>query len=190
MSMEHPEAYPNTQRGGTRQTRRLPALRPKLKDIMDGVENPHDIEDRKAAKEQFLQFMHSAAGAQFRETTYLYWFENNYRALLDDYAAPGDEAGAAAIKEREARRTEREKTEAVLTARVHQAIETKALVLLDLVMPSGKTLRNSDRNDCKQAGGWYLKLADRLKGKQVVGDVWKEADVRKLLPGGMSQRPA
>jgi hypothetical protein len=182
MSMEHSENYPNTQRGATRQTRRLPALRPKLKDMMDGVDNPHDIEDRKAVKDQFLQFMDSAAGAQYRKTAYLYWFENNYRSMLPDHPEPDKEI-ALRIERKVAAQAVREKTAAELTHRVEKAIETKAqIILLDLVMPNGKTLRESNRTDCKQAGGWYMKLADRLKGKQTVGDVWQEADVRKLLP--------
>jgi len=185
--MEHPENYPNTQRGATRQTRRMPALRPKLKEMMDSVENPHDVEDRKSVKDQFLQFMHSNAGALFRETTYLYWFENNYRSMLPDYPEPEKEIASRAERKAAAQAV-REKTAAEYTQRVEKAVETKAqIMLLDLVMPDGKKLRESDRADCKRAGGWYMKLADRLKGKQVVGDVWKEADVRKLLPSAERQ---
>src|SRR5262245_24415526 len=82
------ESYPNTQRGATRQTRRLPALRPILKGLMDEADNPHASEDRESVKAQFIQFMNSAAGGQYRETVYEYWFTNNYNALLADYPEP------------------------------------------------------------------------------------------------------
>jgi hypothetical protein len=190
--MEHPEAYPNTQRGATRQTRRLPALRPRLKDMMEGVENPHDVEDRKSVKEQFLQFMHSKAGEQFRETTYLYWFENNYRSMLADYPEPGKEAPE---ERKAAAKAVREKTEAELTQRVEKAIETKAqIILLDWVLPNGKALRDCTGRDCKQMsskmGSWLQKIAERVKPTQLVGDALEEADVRKLYPGGLEQSAA
>lgn len=182
MTMQHPEKYPNNQKGATRQTRRLPALRPKLKDMMDKVDNPHSKDDRESVKAQFLQFMNSAAGAQYRETTFLYWLDNNYRSMLADYPEPGEE-----IAQRVKRQAEREKTTAVLKERVEKTIEAKAqIMLLDWVLPNGKPLRDCTGRDCKQmsgmVGGWLQKIAQRVKPTQKVGDILKEDDVRKLFP--------
>lgn len=185
MTMPHPESYPNTQRGATRQTRRLPALRPILKGMMDGVGNPHDAEDRKAVKEQFLQFMNSAAGTQYRETAFIYWLDNNYRTLLADYPEPekGD------ITPRAERKAEKEKTAAAMKGKVEEAIKQKAqLILLDWVLPNGKALRDCTGRDCRQmsrtVGTWLQKVADRVKPTETVGSVLQESDVRKLFPGG------
>ena len=78
---------------------------------------------------------------------------------------------------------------------MEKAIEAKAqIILLDLVLPNGKALRDCTGRDCKQMsgkmGGWLQKIAERVKPTQFVGDVLKEADVRKLYPGGLEQSAA
>src|SRR5580765_5200033 len=98
MTMQHPEPHPNKQLGATRQTRRLPAPRPVLKELMDNADNPHTAEDRNSIKEQFLQFMNSTAGSQYRETTFLYWLDNNYRSLLADYPEPDKDTSPRAAR--------------------------------------------------------------------------------------------
>jgi hypothetical protein len=189
MTMPHPDTHPNNQRGATRQTRRLPALRPILKGMMDNVGSPHEAEDRESVKDQFLQFMNSTAGAQFRETAYLYWLDNNYRSLLADYPEPGKESEFTAREERrQAAQAEREKTTAELTQKVERVIEQKAqIILLDWILPNGKALRDCTGRECKQMsskmGTWLGKIAERVKPTELVGKVLQESDVRKLFPG-------
>lgn len=181
MTMQHPETYPNNQKGATRQTRRRPVLRPVLKEMMDKVDDPHTNEDRELIKKQFLQFMNSAAGEAYRETAFSYWFDNNYRSLLTDYP----ESESEQMERKETAKNVREKTAAELKQRVEKAIEQKAqIILLDWVLPNGKALRDCTGRDCKQmsgqVGGWLRKISDRVKPTELVGKVLQEADVRKL----------
>jgi hypothetical protein len=166
----------------------LPALRPVLKGMMDNVDNPHTAEDRESIKEQFLQFMNSGAGAQYRETSYLYWLDNNYRSLLADYPEPDKEVTSRAER-KQAAQAEKEKIAAELKQKVEKAIEQKAqIILLDWVLPNGKALRDCTGRDCRQmsrtVGTWLQKVADRVKPSELVGSVLQESDVRKLFPGG------
>lgn len=188
MTMQHSDAHPNTQRGATRQTRRLPALRPILKGMMDNVGDPHSAEDRLAVKEQFIQFMNSAAGTQYRETAFIYWLDNNYRSLLADYPEPDKDITTRAERKQAAQAKEK-KTAAELKQKVEQAIEQKAqVILLDWVLPNGKALRDCTGRECKQmsrtVGTWLQKVGDRVKPTELVGSVLEESDVRKLFPGG------
>lgn len=188
MTMQHPEAYPHKQLGATRQSRRRPALVPVLKEMMDKVDNPHDYENRKLIKDQFVQFMHSSTGAQYHETIFLYWFDNFYRHLLDDYPE-FDNAVAGRVARRNAMRAAKEKTTAALSEQVTQAIEKKAqIILLDLVLANGKALRDCTGRECREMsgrmGGWLRKISDRVKPTQIVGKVLQEADVRKLFGKG------
>jgi hypothetical protein len=64
-----------------------------------------------------------------------------------------------------------------LKARVQ---EEAKLILLDLLMPNGKTLRNCTGADCESFGGWFARLAKHVPAKELVGDVLNERDVRKL----------
>jgi hypothetical protein len=185
--MEHPETYPRNQRGATRQTRRLPALRPVLKEMMDDADNPHAPEDRSSVKDQFIQFMNSAAGEQYRETVYEYWFTNNYNSMLADYPETDEEIGKRETSKQTAQAV-KEKVAAELKQKVQKAIEQKAqIILLDWVLPNGKALRDCTGSECKQMSGkmgtWLQKIAQRVKPTQLVGAVLQETDVRKLFPG-------
>lgn len=62
----------------------------------------------------------------------------------------------------------------VLKARVTQ------IVLLDLILPNGKALRDASFADCAKAGGFFAKIAKKGKPNQVVGKVLTEDQLRAL----------
>jgi hypothetical protein len=106
-----------------------------------------------------LEFMATAAGIQYRETCYLYWFDNNYRSLLADYPESEDETAFRAER-KQAAQSEKTKTAAALKQRINAVIEQKAqIILLDWVLPNGKALRDCTGTECKQmsrkVGGWH-----------------------------------
>ena len=182
MTMQHPENYPNTQRGATRETRRTPSTRAILKAWMDEIDNPHSNDERSKLLKQFLEFMHSAKGKQHLDAVAEYWFTNHFRALLADYPEPG-ESVAWGFVQKQAAQTIREQNTAELTQRVSSAIKAKAMVLLDLVMTNGKALRDCTGKDLRQMpkmDGLVQRLIERVKPTQKVGDVLKESDVQKL----------
>ena len=74
-----------------------------------------------------------------------------------------------------------EETEAKVKASV-EAI--KARVLLDLVQPNGKMLRDCTGAEVReleaQMPAWFKAIATKVKPKEIVGAVLSEADVRNL----------
>jgi hypothetical protein len=56
-----------------------------------------------------------------------------------------------------------------------------AVVLLDLIMPNGKTLRNCTGRECRQVGGWLTKVADRVGDRGVVGTILDEQELATIF---------
>jgi len=73
--------------------------------------------------------------------------------------------------------TEKESRKKALKAQVQK------VVLLDLVMPNGKPLRDCKGKDLTRIGGWAGKLAKMLKPNEIVGKVLKESTIRKVWSG-------
>ena len=61
------------------------------------------------------------------------------------------------------------------------------VVLLDLILPNGKALRNSTGKECRQAGGWLTKIADRVGDRGVVGATLDEPEIAAIFAN--SARP-
>jgi len=83
-----------------------------------------------------------------------------------------------------------EEIEAKKTA-VEAIVENiKTVVLLDLVQPNGKKLRDCSGADVrafeKQMPSWFKAIAAKVKPDEIVGKVLSEDDVRKAAPKGWS----
>lgn len=61
---------------------------------------------------------------------------------------------------------------------VRGAIQLKCL---DFILPTGKSLRDSTGSECRKAGGWLSKIAEKVGARQKVGDALSETQVRRLL---------
>jgi hypothetical protein len=73
----------------------------------------------------------------------------------------------------------------VAAADVAAASERLAsVVLLDLVQPNGKKLRDCTGKECRQVGGWLIKVADRIGNRGVVGRKLSEAEVASIFASG------
>ena len=177
MTMQHPENYPITQRGATRQKRREIGIETLLLSWMAEVDDPRSPEGRKTVRETFFEFMHSAKGKTHLDGIFEHYFQLRFSALLEQEFPLSREA----ITRRAERRAEaQEATAAELTQRVTKAIIAKAVVLLDMMTPTGKALRDCTGSECRQMGGLYLQIAERVKPTQKVGKVLGEADVQAL----------
>lgn len=53
-------------------------------------------------------------------------------------------------------------------------------MLLDLVQPNGKKLRDCSSEECRQAGGWLSAVGDRIGDDGIAGDQLSEADLAEL----------
>lgn len=115
---------------------------------------------------EFNDYVRSPAGMEYLDAIIEYWFSNNWHSL----AEKPDIKGAAAA--REAR-----------TAQFKSTIKTRAveMVFLDFNMPNGKALRDCTGAECKRAGGWFAKIAAKIKPAEKVGNVLSEQDLRNLF---------
>jgi hypothetical protein len=56
-------------------------------------------------------------------------------------------------------------------------------VLLDLLLPTGKKLRDSTGQECKQAGGWLTRVAKRVGDAGIVGEILNERELGEIFAG-------
>jgi hypothetical protein len=110
-------------------------------------------------------------GEDYVDVIVEYWFTNNIRSMTSSLTDEERKEKAAARKR---------KVDA-LAAELKKRIEVKAqIVLLDMVMPSGKPLRDSTGAECKLAGGWLARLASRMQPDELVGENATEEDLQNL----------
>lgn len=88
-----------------------------------------------------------------------YWGVNNYRSIV--------------YKEDPRRQLQIDEAKKKIIQRI---------MLLDWTMPNGKRLRECTKSDCLRAGGWLVKVANKLKPRQKVGQVFSETQLRGMLP--------
>jgi len=96
-----------------------------------------------------------------------YWLPNNYRSLVRPAARLSPQARTAQVK----------KIKAAINQRVH---DEARILLLDMIMPNGKPLRECTGKEIKRFDGWLAKVAAKVKPNEKVGAVLSEEQVRKL----------
>jgi len=96
-----------------------------------------------------------------------YWLDHNLRSLTDDNRD----------RDRTARRTAIQDAKTQVMERIG---EQAKIVLLDLVMPNGKTLADCTGADCRRFGGVFSQIAQKVPARQLVGAVLSETQVRRL----------
>jgi hypothetical protein len=79
-------------------------------------------------------------------------------------------------------------------AAVDETVERiKEVVLLDLVQPNGKKLRDCTGADVRafeaQMPSWFKAIAAKVKPEEIVGEILSEAEVRKAAPKEWSVDP-
>lgn len=180
---------PHRHTGANRQSHRSTATRPLLKKLMDKSPNPHLKEERERIFEVFREKVmpRCEPKCQMRNTEHFevlleYWFTNNYNSLLAFFAQPGAPSRQQRAVAKHAAKKKR--TEQIKTAAVEAVAQ---IVLLDLMLPNGKALRECTGLECRQlgrkVGSWLVRIADQIKPDQIVGNVLKEEEVRKLYGG-------
>lgn len=75
-------------------------------------------------------------------------------------------------REESAKRAER--AESALLA------EIRTVILLDLELPNGKTLRQSTGAECAKAGGFFAEVAKHIKATEVVDKHLTETDLQNI----------
>lgn len=77
-------------------------------------------------------------------------------------------------RQREAAKSRRDSAVSELKSKLRDVL------LLDLVMPDGKKLREATGAECAKAGGFYAEIAKHIKPTQVVDKHMSEADLRNV----------
>lgn len=137
--------------------------------------NPRDLlkrlieEQPRADKETLFKAFRDQVrgddGEDFLDSIIEYWFANNYHSLTERPSpAPSKAAKRARVEE----------IKATIKARAAK------MILLDMVLPNGKPLRDCTGRECAKAGGWFTKIAGQVKSGDIVGKVMSETQVRKL----------
>jgi len=81
-------------------------------------------------------------------------------------------------KEQEQRREEaKQRTESI---RDQMKTRLREVLLLDLILPNGKKLRDATGAECKKAGGFFAEVAKGLKPTQKVGHHRTETDLQNI----------
>jgi hypothetical protein len=63
----------------------------------------------------------------------------------------------------------------------------RTTILLDLLMPNGKRLRDCTGTECSQAGGWLVQVGTRIGSDGIVGERMSEAELRDLCDSSIAQ---
>lgn len=114
-----------------------------------------------------------------------YWFGNNLQSALN---ADPDLKRSFSPPARAAEHKMVDATKADAKAAIAAHIERSAkLVLLDLILPNGKKLRNATGADCKglapKMGIWLANIARKVQPNQTVGKILTEKEVRHIYDG-------
>lgn len=151
-------------RTGAAATRRTSKLNP-----MEILTNLRDKDPTESKERQFEKWRKIIEGNEtLLEATLFHAFINYWSSLDRDHRA-------------ERRQPEQPEQKAQRAAEVALLVErAKNIVLLDLILPGGKKLRDATFADCAKAGSWYAKIAKRGRPNQIVGVVLSESDLQKI----------
>lgn len=106
---------------------------------------------------------------------YQYWFTNTLVSIEDAEGETSQTRQRSAAAKQEATERTREQVARTSSNLVDQ------IVLLNLIQPNGKRLRDCTGVECGKFGGLFKKL-ERC-GERRVGDVHSEEEVRQMLRG-------
>lgn len=158
--------------GAKRQSWRKDNPRDVLKRIID--ENPASSE----GDVQELAWHEMRDHIGYMRTIFEYWFANNFRSLAAQIESP-IKSRRETIAATRRRINERKET---LRRRLDEKIEQRIkIALLDMILPTGKTLRDSSREELIALGGWAAKVADNLHEGQTVGDAGLSEEILRSL---------
>jgi hypothetical protein len=109
------------------------------------------------------------------ESVIEYWFSNNYHSLIGPTARP------TSFSSRQLRES---RIETAKTAIVERIEERAQMILLDMIMPNGKALKECSGKECaslgKRISPWLARISKAVPPSKLVGDVLSEERVRQI----------
>lgn len=144
------------------------------RDLLKRVIEENQGHDRTALLKAFREEVMAEDGEDYLDSIIEYWFANNYHSLTVQ-PKPPTSASPTATK----RRTEAVKSK--ITERIHKEAQ---MILLDMMLPNGKALRDCTGKECLRLSGkigaWLKAVAAQVKPNQKVGAALSEKDVREM----------
>jgi hypothetical protein len=131
------------------------------------------IKDRNALLEEFTNRALKPDNREIQETIVEYWFSNNLNSLLD---RPADKR-----QQRVDRANKRARAERISQDIVQRVKLAAGQMLLEMMLPHGKKLRDSTGGECLVIGGWLGTVGSRMKPDQTVGEVFKEKQLQQIF---------
>jgi hypothetical protein len=125
-----------------------------------------------AAKEELLEIFTQSVLEKGRrtllETIIEYWFANNLHSLLNSDSGLRKQFSAPQVS----------KIKEQIRERIKIAV---GVVLMDMILPNKKRLRDCSGAECSAVGGWLSVVATRMSPSEIVGKKFSEEDVRAML---------
>lgn len=159
--------------GATGQSWNSSNPRPLLEKLMDRYEDPRKKDDKLAIFKAFREEVLSDEKQNALNAIIEYWFTNNFVRLIEEKYS-GQKTRKQRAAEARANRAEVETQKSRIKAAAAK------LVFLDLMLPNGKSLRDSTGKECASAGGWFAKIAAQIKPNEIVGNALTEKQLRAL----------
>lgn len=141
-------------------------------------DNPRDLlkviidNNTQASKEEllelFTQKVFEKGNRALLETIIEYWFANNLHSLFISDSKLKRQFMAPQIKK--------------VKDQIRQRIKVAAgVILMDMVMPNKKRLRDCSGAECATVGGWLSIVAARMPPAALVGQAFDEKTLRAIL---------
>jgi len=146
------------------------------RDLLKKLIEEHSGADRPALFRMFIDRLNEEPDADdYKQTIIEYWFANNYHSLV----------GAAVAPPAEKRSIETTTATTMVRERVREKIREGAqIVLLDMVLPNGKALKDCTGRECRELapriGEWLERVAKKVRANELVGDRLSEEQVKAL----------
>lgn len=143
------------------------------RDLLKGLIEKHP----RLSQDRLLILLKEAATEDHVESMIEYWFANNYRSLISEITRPPP----ATREDLDAKQAlEDSHISAAVTAMKDRIREEAQVMLLDMVLPNGKRLRECTFGYVAKLGGCLARIGAKGKTNQMVGKVLSEAQVAKL----------
>jgi hypothetical protein len=139
------------------------------RDVLINIIDEHPSDAKESLLELFTQVVLEKGRRGLLETIIEYWFANNLNSLLKSDST---------LKKEFSKGPQVSKVKEQIRERIKIAA---GIVLMDMILPNKKRLRDCSGAECAAVGGWLSIVATRMAPSAIVGKTFSEQDVRKML---------
>jgi hypothetical protein len=149
------------------------------REVLKEILSENQVSDRAIIFSAFHERMRQDDADDYLESIIDYWLANNYYALVGP--APVRPYARKAGSSSETINAVAGNIETQLRKKIQ---EQAKIMLLEMVLPNGKALKDCTGNECQEMsarlGPWLAAVAERVQPTQLVGDALTEDQVRDL----------